>query len=72
MDTNKGSVRVMPATANEPPTAHLITMQTALARALSVEEINQLGRDTGQRERLRTVTPHRLFRAPVTPARCQT
>ena len=36
----------MPATANEPPTAHLITMQTALARALSVEDIDQLGRDT--------------------------
>jgi hypothetical protein len=36
-------------------------MRTALARALSVEMVNQLGRDTGQSERLRTVTPHRLF-----------
>ena len=56
----------MPASANEPPTAHLINMQTALARALSVEDINQLGRDTGQSERLRTVTPHRLFLSTVT------
>jgi hypothetical protein len=36
-------------------------MRTALARALSVEDVNQLGRDTGQSARLRKVTPHRLF-----------
>jgi len=36
-----------------------------LARALSDEEVNQLGRDTGQAIRLRTVTPHRLFLAVV-------
>jgi hypothetical protein len=36
-------------------------MRTALARALSVDDVNQLGRETGQSERLRTVTPHRLF-----------
>jgi hypothetical protein len=36
-------------------------MRTALARALSVDDVNQLGRDTGQSERLRTITPHRLF-----------
>jgi DDE family transposase len=36
-------------------------MRTALARALSVEDVNQLGRTTGQSQRLRTVTPHRLF-----------
>ena len=36
-------------------------MKTALARALSVEDVNQLGRETGQSERLRTITPHRLF-----------
>jgi hypothetical protein len=36
-------------------------MRTALARALSVEDVNQLGRDTRQSVRLRTVTPHRLF-----------
>jgi hypothetical protein len=41
-------------------------MRTALARALSVEEVNQLGRDTGQSERLRTVTPHRLFLSTIT------
>ena len=36
-----------------------------LARALSDEDVNQLGRDTGQAIRLRTVTPHRLFLALV-------
>lgn len=40
-------------------------MRTALARALSVEDVNQLGRDTGQSERLRTVTPHRLFLSTI-------
>jgi hypothetical protein len=40
-------------------------MRTALARALSVDDVNQLGRDTGQSERLRTVTPHRLFLATI-------
>ena len=56
----------MPAIALAPPTAHLTIMQTALTRALSVEDINRLGRDTGQSERLRTVTPHRLFLSAVT------
>jgi hypothetical protein len=36
-------------------------MRTALARALSIDDVNQLGRKTGQSERLRTITPHRLF-----------
>jgi hypothetical protein len=36
-------------------------MRTALARALCVEVVNQLGREAGQSERLRTVTPHRLL-----------
>lgn len=40
-------------------------MRTALARALSVDDVNQLGRITGQSQRLRTVTPHRLFFAIV-------
>jgi hypothetical protein len=40
-------------------------MRTALARALSVDDVNQLGRDTGQSERLRTVTPHRLFLSTI-------
>lgn len=40
-------------------------MRTALARALSVEVVNQLGRDAGQSERLRTVTPHRLFLSTI-------
>ncbi len=42
-------------------TSHFTRMRTALARALSVDDVNQLGRNTGQSERLRTVTPHRLF-----------
>ena len=40
-------------------------MRTALARALSAEDVNQLGRDTGQSQRLRTVTPHRLFLSTI-------
>ena len=43
----------------------LTKVRDALARALSVDEVNQLGRDTGQAERLRIVTPHRLFLAMV-------
>ncbi|MEO6486626.1 MAG: IS4 family transposase, partial [Thermoanaerobaculia bacterium] len=40
-------------------------MRTALARALSIDDVNQLGRNTGQSERLRTVTPHRLFLSTI-------
>jgi len=40
-------------------------MRGALARALSIDEVNELGRETGQSERLRTITPHRLFLALV-------
>ena len=43
----------------------LTKLRDLLARALSLEEVNQLGRDTGQAQRLRTVTPHRLFLAVV-------
>ena len=39
--------------------------RATLARALSAEDVNQLGRMTGQAERVRTVTPHRLFLAIV-------
>lgn len=46
-------------------TTELTKLSHTLARALSVEEVNQIGRDTGQAERLRTVTPHRLFLAMV-------
>lgn len=41
--------------------AHVTSTSAALARALSIEEVNQLGRETGQSQRLRTITPHRLF-----------
>lgn len=40
-------------------------MRTALACALSIDDVNQLGRDTGQSERLRTITPHRLFLSTI-------
>lgn len=45
--------------------AELTKVRDALAGALSIDEVNQLGRDTGQAIRLRTVTPHRLFLAVV-------
>jgi hypothetical protein len=43
----------------------LTKVRDALAGALSIDAVNQLGRDTGQAIRLRTVTPHRLFLAVV-------
>jgi Transposase DDE domain len=46
-------------------TTELIKVRDTLARALSGDDVNQLGRDTGQAKRLRTVTPHRLFLAVV-------
>jgi hypothetical protein len=46
-------------------TPHLTRMRTALARALSIDDVNQLGRKTGQSERLRTITPHRLFLSTI-------
>jgi len=46
-------------------TTELTKVRSILARALSVEDVNDLGRTTGQAERLRTVTPHRLFLAIV-------
>lgn len=46
-------------------TPHLTRMRTALARALSADDVNQLGRKTGQSERLRTITPHRLFLSTI-------
>ena len=46
-------------------TTELTKVRDTLARALSVDDINQLGRETGQAKRLRTVTPHRLFLAVV-------
>jgi hypothetical protein len=42
-----------------------VKVRSILARALSVEDVNDPGRTTGQAERLRTVTPHRLFLAMV-------
>ena len=43
----------------------LIKVRDTLARTLAGDDVNQLGRDTGQAKRLRTVTPHRLFLAVV-------
>jgi len=45
--------------------SELTKVRDTLARALSVDAVNQLGRDTGQAVRLRTVTPHRLCLAVV-------
>ena len=45
--------------------AELTRVTNALARALSVDEVNRIGRDTGQSKRLRMVTPHRLFLSTV-------
>ena len=46
-------------------TTELTKLSHTLAQALSVSAVNQLGRETGQAKRLRTVTPHRLFLAMV-------
>ncbi len=46
-------------------TAQLTRLQEALACALSADEVNLLGQQTGQSERLRTITPHRLFLSTV-------
>ena len=45
--------------------AELTRVTGALARALSEEDVNQLGIDAGQSKRLRMVTPFRLFLAIV-------
>lgn len=46
-------------------TPELTKLSQTLAGVLSTDEVNQIGRDTGQAQRLRTVTPHRLFLAMV-------
>lgn len=46
-------------------TSHLTRTRAALAGALSIDDVNELGRVTGQSQRLRTVTPHRLFLSVV-------
>ena len=47
------------------PITELSRVRATLARALSAEGVNHLGRMTGQAERVRTVTPRRLFLAIV-------
>lgn len=39
----------------------LTRVTSVLARALSIDDVDQIGRSTGQSERLRTITPNRLF-----------
>jgi hypothetical protein len=39
----------------------LTRIASVLARALSIDNVHQIGLDRGQSEQLRTVTPHRLF-----------
>ena len=43
------------------PSTELTRVTGALARALSIDDVDQIGRETGQSERLRTITPSRLF-----------
>jgi hypothetical protein len=45
--------------------AELTKSRDVLAHVLSIAGVNQLGRETGQAKRLRTVTPHRLILAIV-------
>ena len=45
--------------------SELNRIRTVLMRALATPAVNDLGRLTGQAQRLRTVTPHRLFLAIV-------
>ena len=51
-------------------TSELTKLSRTLARAISIDEVSQVGRDTGQATRLRTVTPHRLFLALVSTLGC--
>ena len=46
-------------------TTELTQPSHTLGRALGVDAVHQLGRETGQAQRLRTVTPYRLFLAVV-------
>jgi hypothetical protein len=46
-------------------TSELTKLNRTRARAISIDDVNQLGRGTGQATRLRTVTRHRLFLALV-------
>jgi len=46
-------------------TTERINIRSTLARALSIEDVNDVDRTTWQAKRLRTVTPHRLFLAVV-------
>lgn len=43
------------------PRHELTEIEAALKSTMSAEQVNDLGRETGQSERLRVVTPHRLF-----------
>lgn len=47
------------------PRHEITEIAEALKRTISSESVDALGRDTGQSERLRVVTPHKLFLAIV-------
>jgi hypothetical protein len=51
----------LPRLSNSEP----IRIRSTLAGALSAAEVNDVGRTTGQAERLRTATAHRLLLAIV-------
>jgi hypothetical protein len=47
------------------PSDELTEIEAALKSAISADEVNNLGRETRQSQRLRVVTPHRLFLSVV-------
>ena len=46
-------------------TTELTRVTSALARALSMDDVHEIGLDTGQSDRLRAVTPHRRLISTV-------
>jgi hypothetical protein len=58
-------LRHQPAKEAALPLTEHTKSRDVLARARSIADVNQLGRETGQAKRLRTVTPRRLFLAVV-------
>lgn len=58
-------LRNQPAQRLRLPTPELTEIEAALKSTMSATQVNDLGRQTGQSERLRVVTPHRLFLSVV-------
>src|SRR5271154_5898062 len=58
-------LRDQPTQRGRLPNSELTEIERALKSAISADGVNSLGLETGQSERLRVVTPHRLFLAVV-------